>query len=93
MKTPTQRIDEIVVQAVVVEYDEYNRPVNRVATDPQSYFRARTKDIWADLDQRLKNARDRARQQAMEAAVVAKQKAIADKKANTSATRKKAVKG
>ena len=58
------RIEEILVQAVVVEYDDVDRPIARVVTQPISLFRARSKDVWAEVDMRLKNSQVRAVQDA-----------------------------
>lgn len=45
------RCDEVVVQFIVREYDEHDRPVNEfMLQQPAKLFRGSSPDIWADAD-------------------------------------------
>lgn len=51
MEVITRRCDAIVVQLVVTEYDEQNRPVGELTMQPIKVFRATAVDFWATVDQ------------------------------------------
>lgn len=44
-----RRIDAVVLQAVVVEYDDAGRPVAEALTTPLKIYRARLVDLEAEL--------------------------------------------
>lgn len=45
----TRRIDAVVLQAVVIEYDDQGRPVGEALTQPIKVYRARLVDLEAEL--------------------------------------------
>ncbi len=49
-----KKISKIVVQVVVSEYDDKGDLVDEQVSQPTPIYRAKTQDVWAYLDDKIK---------------------------------------